>query len=86
MDAEANSKTLHIETPATDSQPKLEIKNNYPGVNWGEPKPLFPDGALPIRGKKTSPCSSPIMATSPGALGIPIPSPIITKRTRTNST
>lgn len=85
MDTAAHLKTMNIGT-ASESQPKLDINPNFPSLNWGEPKPLITETVLITRGGKTTPCSSPIMASSPGALGIPIPSPIITKRTRTNST
>ncbi len=84
MDTEANRKTLNITEPS-NSQPSLGTNPNFPSLNWGDPKPLIAD-SLPARGGKGSACNSPIMASSPGALGLPIPSPIITKRTRTNST
>lgn len=85
MDTEANRKTLNIAAPS-DSQPTLDANPDFPSLNWGEPKQLNADPIPALRGGKGSPCSSPVMATTPGALGLPIPSPIITKRTRTNST
>lgn len=92
MDVEANRKTLNVAV-ASPSQPTLDANINFPSLNWGEPKQVVmePLPALnfhhPINTEKvSSPCSGPAQASSPGALGLPIPSPIITKRTRTNST
>jgi len=85
MDTEANRKTMNI-ADASESQPTLGTNPHFPSLNWGEPKQLITD-AIPIsRGGKATPCSSPM--ASPGGMGltIPLPSPIITKRTRTNST
>lgn len=82
MDAENNRKTMNVAAPS-ESQPVLGVNVNYPVLDLGEPKPLASD-PVDIRGKG-SPCASP-MGNSPGLFGLPIPSPIITRRNRSAST
>jgi len=85
MDIEANRKTLNMEP--SESQPVLCPNAIIPKLNLGEQRPLITEPiTIPIRKGKTTPCSSPMSTGSPGsAFGNMIPSPIITKRTRTSS-
>jgi len=85
MDLEDNRDTLNI-AERRPSQPVLEVSPVYKSLGWSDPKHLNIERPAVLRsGKGAANCTSPLL-NSPGSTGLPLPSPIITKRTRTNST
>jgi len=91
QDINSNRQTLNS-AEFTPSQPKLvESERSFPVLDLGEPMHVSTDPISIPRGRpgRMTPCSSP-SPNHPGSpscgFGVPIPSPIITKRTRTAST
>ena len=91
-DVNTNRQTLNT-AELTESQPKLVTSEiSLPSMDLGEKMHVSTDPILIPRGRRSTPCSSPSMSKSHGGgspcggPGLPIPSPIITKRTRTAST